>query len=271
MKRLLASALAGILFVTPALADPSSEEVVAVVNGQTYTYGELAPPREWAEMTAKYNKGEAYEKAMRSKAASDLRQKAAKEILAVKNPDCDLVATDEEVATFLAWWQKSSSEIRDIQIAQAESMGGKAQMSGEWNSLDEINPGNARVAGAAREKIETWKVNKCIYQAYGSGRVHENLGLFSFMQPGETLVSAYEALAGYPYPMVVSAGTPLNGYAAFFDAAKAEGSISFPDARYEEGFFSYYRNETLRSFSEADEEASIATRYWEHPVVPPKL
>lgn len=271
MKQLLIPVLAGFLLVTPALADPGAEETVAIVNGKTYTYGEMEPPREWVEMTAKYNKGESFDKALRTKAAADLRSKAAMEILAKKNPDCDLDATDEEAATFLAWWQKSSREILDAQIAQTQASGRQVQISGAWNNLDEINPGNAQAVAAASEKIETWKVNKCVYQSYGGGRVHQNLGLFAFMQPGETLISAYEGLAGYPYPVVVSNGTPLNGYISFFEAAKADGSISFPDARYEELFFSYYRNETLRSFPEADEEASITTRYWENPVVQPKL
>lgn len=270
MKWFLAPAVAGFLFVAPALADTAPGEVVAVVKGKTYTYSELEPTSDRRETLKKYNKGDEFEKALRSSAASNLRETAARNILAGKSPDCDLVATDEEIVTFVAWWQKNAQEILDAQIAQAESMGRKVQVTGPWANLDEINPGNERVAAAAREKIETWKLNKCIYQTYGGGRVHENLGVLGFMTPGETIVSAHESLAGYPYPVVVSAGTPLNGYIAFFEVAKADGSISFPDARYEEAFFSYYRNEKLRSFAAEAEEASIVTRYWEHPVVLPK-
>jgi len=264
-------ALAAILISTSAYADPGGSEIVAVVNGKAYTYSELEPAREWRDMSAKYNKGEAVEKALRTKAASDLRQIATKEILGKSHPDCDLDATPDEISAFLSWWQKSSSEIRDQMTTQARSSGREPQVSGAWNDIDQINPQNGKASSAAREKIETWKANRCIYEAYGGGRVHENLGMFAFMKQGETLVGAYESLAGYPYPMVISAGTPLKGYVTFYEAAKADGSISFPDARYEEGFFSYYRNESLRSFAEVDEEASIMTRYWEHPLVQPKL
>lgn len=265
-------AIAVVLFAAPAMADPSDGDVVGILHGKTYTYGELEPSSEEKSMAAKYAKGEAYEKALRAKAAVALRNIATSEILAKRNPDCDLVATPAETEAFLSWWQKSSQEILNVLVAntQAGSPDRKVRISGAWNDLDEINPGNSKTADAAREKIKTWKENFCVFKAYGGGRVHRDLGMYAFLEPGETPIGGYETLAGYPYPIVVSDGVPLNGYRALYEAAKESGAISFPDARYEEGFFAYYRNESLPSFAEADEEAAITTRYWEHPVPEPK-
>jgi len=257
--------------IVPAHADPDGGEIVGTLNGKSYRYDDVKPDRMHREGIKKYSKGEKVDIRLRNHAAVDFRHIALPESLKTMMPNCDLNVTQDEIEQFTKWWQSSSRDLLSKLVADAESRnpGIKVRLSGGWKHLDEINAGNEKVTEAAREKIETWKANLCLFKAYGGGRVRKDLGPYKFMQKGETVVAAYDSLAGYPYPVIVTVGTPLNAYIKHFDKAQEVGVLSIPDQRYEDGFYLMLRNDKLDFFADPEEEASIITRYWTQPVFVP--
>ena len=255
----------------PAYADPGDKEVVGVLYGKTYAYEEVQPSDDEQDSIEKYSKGDEVDANMRSSAAVNFRTIAIGQTLAKMQPKCDLIATPAEISTFVSWWQSNTKDMLNklIENAKKRNPNANVAVSGGWSRLDEITTGDADVVDAARKKIESWKANLCVYNSYGGGRVHKDMKTYAFLEEGETIVSAQDSLAGFPYPMIVSDGVPLNGYLKHFEKAKAAAALSFPDMRYEDAFFRYYKNEKLPVFDAATESASITDRYWTMPVYVP--
>lgn len=248
-----------IWWVSAASADPADNEVLGTVEGKVYTYGELKVSSRKREDIARYNAADKLDGVLRSFAVSELRKIAQARATESLQPECTIEPSREQVNEFIVWWRDRAIEIRNGNVSS-----GRPQSRG----LENISSSNPDVADAARNKLRTWLTNRCVYRAYGGGRVRQDLGVYRFVGAGETVRSASSSLATFPYPIVISDGTPLNAYIALMEKAEANGILSYATPEIEEIFYRYYRNQNFRFFAPEAEEAAIVTEYWLHPLVP---
>tara|TARA_R110000824_G_scaffold118960_11_gene271822 strand:- start:30804 stop:31628 length:825 start_codon:yes stop_codon:yes gene_type:complete len=260
-----------VVAIAPLHADPADSEIVGTINGKTYLYEDLELKGDLLDSVKKYSEKTEVDTNLRNHAAGNFRVIALRQTIAAMSLKCDLIATQDEIAQFVSWWQSNVQDLKTKLVADRQKRfpGKEVRFGGGWNDIDEITIENEDVVEAARKEIEIWKANLCLYKTYGGGRVQQDLGTYKFLQPGEVVIAANDTLAGYPYPMIVTDGTPLNAYIAHFEKAREAGVMLIPDARYEHGFYLLLRNERLDFFDTADEEASLTTRYWTEPVFVP--
>lgn len=253
-----------------ALADPADSTIIAVMDGKTYTYGELKPSSDERKDIVKYLRDGVLDERLLSSAASKLRPIALEKVTENLQPSCVLTPSQEQIDAFTTWWRERAFEYLDARIAsiKAQNPNARIEMGSPFDKLDEISSENSDVANAARDELKEWLINRCLFQAYGGGRVREDLGVYKFVRGAETVQSATTSLAGFPYPIVISVGTPLDAYLAAMAAAESSGFLSFPSPQIEEMFYRYYRNQNLDYFAPEAEEAAIETEYWLHPLVP---
>lgn len=260
MYRILMASLAVLsLFVGQAhAADPDPTEVVIVLYGNEHSYLDLQADfdkQKKIKKHAPFFKGPAED--LRIAAGMNAREIALKESVAREHPSCELEATDEEIDQFVDWWRSYVVSIREKRAAS----GWKSEPGSElehWLRLEGFDNSNAQVVETARETIWEWKANRCLYRVYGGGRVNFTPDLT--VPGGIALVSKGSRL----YPQTTFQGTPLKAYQMHYEAMKREGTLSFGDPAYEEGFFKRYRmTKNLLFHSPEREEKSIEEPFWQ--------
>lgn len=257
-------------WTSASLADPADNTALATIGDKTYTYGELKPSSDERESIVKYLRDANLDDRLILSATSKLRPIALEKVTINLQPDCVVEPSSEQSEAFITWWRERAFEYRDARIANVRRSNPNAriELGSPFDKLDEISPENSTVVSAAREELKEWLIDRCLFRAYGGGRVREDIGVYKFAQEAEVIQSASTSLAGFPFPIVISDGTPLDAYLAALGSAEGSGFVSFATPQIEEMFYRYYRNQNLDYFAADAEAAAIETEYWLHPLVP---
>jgi len=115
------------------------------------------------------------------------------------------------------------------------------QLDRDLSDISGANPPEAEEEREARRSIAAafirqWKINKALYEQYG--------GRIIFQQGGPE---------------------PLDAYRRFLEERQARGDFEIREKDLEDGFWHYYRTDTLHSFYAADsaeEKQAFATPWW---------
>jgi len=112
----------------------------------------------------------------------------------------------------------------------------------ELSAEDNLKPEEAEQVAAmrqsmARSMIRQWKINRALHEEYGGRIIYQQLG-----------------------------PEPLDAYRTFLEQRQREGAFAIHDQSLEEGFWSYFTNESIHDFMEqggADEARAFSMPPWQ--------
>lgn len=244
--------------------EPERDEVVGILYGKTYLFGDLSPTR--AELRDHYETNLSVEGptfvmtlsagSMRSRASSTFMSIAKRETLENMLPQCGLLVSNAEVSEYVDWWSESVRRATPHGLAAA--LARRFSHVPTHRPIDEIVATDPVVAGLARQWILSWKQDRCIYHEYGGGDVQRTAANKANNPLGWKLTVYYELPVMEVHPAV-----PLAAYRAHYAAAMANGDLSFPDPRYADAFFWRFRDSGTFAYYGANEAAEYFNiPYW---------
>ncbi len=189
----------------------------------------------------------------------EARTAVALRTLAKMHPECDVAATPQDIAQFLAWWR---AELMALDERAATKLPAHTYARYQFAAMSKtVRDDNERAAHVARYLMTAWKANACVYRAYGGGRVH-NPWFSAASHRDKNVLFSFTSMYGMSVPNQRITADPLDAYAKHFKRAEAQKILAFPDDFARSQFFSYYENSKLSGVSPSEEKDAVLRKYW---------
>ncbi len=199
-------------------------------------------------------------------------------------PDCDVIASKQDVAEFYAYWRFVVQEEIDQRNALGQPVvdpGAEAyrlqmkqfgQISLRQYTLPElaqVGPDMPNANEAVIRQIRLWKALHCVVERYGAGTFFTGNGSaqMGMNWPYGSILGAFgydlipvdpEKTKAYLLPDMLNL-EPLDALGRFFRDAQAKGDLTFPDTDAETYFFQRYEGRDFHDMTDA-----AKARAWFH-------